>query len=236
MSLTSTTNQFTEKAVSAHGNKYDYSKVEYISAHKKVKIICPIHGAFFQTPSDHYNGGYGCNFCGYDAVALKRKLSLHTFIERANHVHNDKYDYSIVDYTNNHTKIKISCSNHGIFEQTPMAHLQGQGCRKCSKYISKLETKWLDSLNVYNRQITIKTKEKWMKVDGYDPKTNTVFEFLGDYWHGNPKIYNKNDINPTTKTSYGKLYNHHLKRRQRLIDSGYGLVEMWESDWYEMVR
>jgi very-short-patch-repair endonuclease len=60
------------------------------------------------------------------------------FIKEVNLVHQDKYDYSLVEYKSNKTNIKIICRNHGVFEQTPKSHLKGSGCIKCiirkSKY------------------------------------------------------------------------------------------------------
>jgi len=79
----------------------------------------------------------------------------------------------------------------------PNHHLRGNGCSKCGFNISKLETEFLDFFNISNRQKYI--KEIRIKVDGYDVETNTVYEFLGDYWHGNPKIFNLNEINQKIK-------------------------------------
>ena len=66
-----TTEEFVEKARKIHGNKYDYSKVEYKDSHTKVSIICPIHGEFLQTPNNHLNGQQ-CPFCSYPNINLSR--------------------------------------------------------------------------------------------------------------------------------------------------------------------
>ena len=107
-----------------HKNTYDYSKVNYISLDKKVTIICPVHGEFEQQPGNHINGN-GCRKCQYDNIRLP------TFSEKASIVHSNKYDYSLVDYINSATKVKIICPIHGEFEQTPNSHLRGKGCSKC---------------------------------------------------------------------------------------------------------
>ena len=52
-------------------------------------------------------------------------------IEKFNKIHGNKYDYSLVEYVNNTTKVKIICPIHGIFEQTPKSHLDGNNCYKC---------------------------------------------------------------------------------------------------------
>lgn len=57
-----TREEFIEKARAIHGDKYDYSKVEYVNNSTKVCIICPVHGEFWQTPSKHIFGK-GCPYC-----------------------------------------------------------------------------------------------------------------------------------------------------------------------------
>ena len=123
---------FIEKAKQIHGDKYDYSKVEYEGTDKKVCIICPKHGEFWQTPYVHNNLKCGCPLCGHERTnALKRSSKEH-FIEKAKEVHGDKYDYSKVKYVNNHTEVRIICPEHGEFWQKPYVHLKGSGCHKCS--------------------------------------------------------------------------------------------------------
>lgn len=126
---------FIEKSLSIHGNKYDYSLVEYINYNKKVKIICPEHGSFEQSPNHHLHGN-GCRKCFYSNRTFNNK----NFIEKSNKIHNSKYDYSLVNYINSYTKIEILCSTHGIFKQKPNAHLRGQGCKKCKMNNQSLTT------------------------------------------------------------------------------------------------
>jgi very-short-patch-repair endonuclease len=121
-----TTVEFIEKAKNIHGNKYDYSFVEYINNHIKVKIICSIHGVFEQRPIEHLSG------CGCLKCSGKNKTTT-DFISEANLIHNNKYDYSLVNYKNSKLKIKIICKKHGMFEQKSNNHLIGQGCSKCVK-------------------------------------------------------------------------------------------------------
>lgn len=120
-----------EKAIEKHGNKYDYSKVEYVNTKTKVCIVCPVHGDFFQTPNDHVSGGKGCIDCGFASNALKRSKSVDKFIEDARKLHGDKYDYSKVVYKTARIKVKIICPIHGVFEQTPDSHLRNAGCPDC---------------------------------------------------------------------------------------------------------
>ena len=119
---------FIQEALLVHGNKFDYSKVEYVNNKTKVCIICPEHGEFWQTPYKHAVRGQGCPKC-----ARNKKLSTEDFIEKANRVHNFKYDYSKVNYTGSYDKVVIICREHGEFLQAAYHHLSGRGCYECAK-------------------------------------------------------------------------------------------------------
>lgn len=127
-----TTAIFIDKANIIHENRYDYSLVNYVNSHTKIKIICPLHGVFEQTPTNHLFLTNGCPTCGGSTVS-----TTNSFIEKASNIHNFNYDYSLVKYKNNNTRVDIICLIHGIFKQTPGAHLQGSGCPKCG-----IESTW----------------------------------------------------------------------------------------------
>ena len=129
-----TTEEFILKAKKVHGDKYDYSLVDYDGAEKHVSIICPEHGKFRQTPHKHANGGRGCPSCGNLKRSKSQSLGKETFLKRAKEIHGDKYEYSDIKYINAHKKVEIICliNNHGAFMQTPSDHLyQKSGCPKC---------------------------------------------------------------------------------------------------------
>jgi hypothetical protein len=128
-----TTEIFTKEAKKLHGELYDYSLTEYKKSSEKVKIICKEHGVFLQSPDNHLRG-YKCNKC-----LKSKKLTTEEFIKKAIKKHENKYNYSLVDYINSKTKINIICNLHGIFEQEPSNHLYGNGCQKCVE--SKGESK-----------------------------------------------------------------------------------------------
>ena len=141
-----TTKSFIEKARKIHGDKYDYSKVEYVNAYTKICIICPEHGEFYQTPHDHLKGA-SCPKCGNIKRKEGRFLSTDKFIEKARKIHGDKYDYSKVNYIGTKGKICIICPEHGEFYQTPNAHLNGQGCPICgNKIVSEKKKKETSNL------------------------------------------------------------------------------------------
>lgn len=131
-----TVEEFIQKANTIHKNKYNYSKVNYINAKTKVCIVCPRHGDFLQLPSNHIHKTHprGCPKCNGGI-----KFSQEEFINKANIVHNNKYDYSNVKYFDCVTKICILCNKHGEFWQEPRAHLRGQGCPTCGIEASKLK-------------------------------------------------------------------------------------------------
>ena len=121
---------FIEKAIKSHGNKYDYNKVDYKLSKSKVTIICSRHGEFTQIARDHENGS-GCPKCANEEVSKKLLSNTVDFIKKANVIHNNKYDYSLVNYVNNRENVAIICKEHGEFKQIPNSHLSGQGCPLC---------------------------------------------------------------------------------------------------------
>ena len=128
--LTSTKEDFIKKAKKIHGDKYDYSKVDYVNSKTKVCIICHEHGEFWQEANSHLSG-CGCPKCANETVGERCRSSKEEFIKKANKVHKNKYDYSKVQYIGAHTKVCIKCPEHGEFWQTPNSHLSGYGCTKC---------------------------------------------------------------------------------------------------------
>lgn len=213
----SNTEEFIKKAKFIHGNKYDYSLVQYLNNKTKVEIICNIEGHknFMQTPDAHINIGNGCPEC----KKCKLSYSTDTFIKKANKVHsnyytyqstvytlagnavtvtcpvhgdfsvranqhlagqicmkcdianktksveeylleaaaihNDKYDYSLVNYINSFIKVEILCKNcNNFFLQSPYSHLNGHGCSKCNlgSLTGWSKTQWINFCNLENRE------------------------------------------------------------------------------------
>ena len=149
---------FVERAQGAHGQKYDYSYVKYQGASRRVKILCPKHGLFEQTPSNHVKGK-GCPFCE------KGQFTRAEFIESANEVHKYSYDYTRCAYTQFSRKseyLTVSCRKHGDFLVRPDQHLSGRGCPKCDKESNKLvKPKTLTSYSshpVWTRIITVNSE------------------------------------------------------------------------------
>jgi hypothetical protein len=121
-----TTEEFIEKAIEKHGDKYDYSRSVYIDMNTPIEIICSKHGSFYQLPRRHLLGR-GCNIHNQ----CDSSLTLEEFIKRATEVHGDIYDYSNTSFSHNTRKVKIGCFIHGEFEQLASSHLSGHGCMLC---------------------------------------------------------------------------------------------------------
>lgn len=169
---------FINQAIRIHNDKYDYSLVDYINRHTKVKILCKIHNTIFnQRPANHLRGE-GCNLC-----SKNKKMSNFSFIEKCKTIHNDKYDYSLIDYRGAHYKVKISCPKHGIFYQKASHHIKGIGCPTCRESRGERKIrKFLENHHIdYIPQYKIpKCKNiKSLPFDFYILSKNILIEFQG---------------------------------------------------------
>lgn len=218
------------KAREIHKNKYDYTRVIYKNIDTKVEISCPDHGIFLQTPYKHINSGQGCPSCKGVLLANQRRMSKEEFVEKANKIHKNKYDYTNTKIINSHKKIEIICQLHGTFLQTPNNHLHSSnGCPSCGYNISDIGREWLDSFNNNNiiREHTILIGNRKFKVDGFDPLTNTIYEYFGKFWHGCPSTTDHTKINPKNKIPYKILYEKTLERIDIFENSGFNLISIW---------
>jgi len=165
---------FIKESIIIHGNKFDYSLVNYTGARTYVKIICPVHGVFEQTPTGHLSGR-GCYKC-----SGKMRKSDENFIKKATIVHNNRYDYSLVNYQGKDKKIKIICPVHGIFEQSAKSHLNGHGCHYCFESIKKTNEEFINELEkIHNGRFDYsmtKYDGAFKKIKLICKEHNTVFE------------------------------------------------------------
>ena len=168
-----TTEQFIKEAKQIHGDKYDYSLVDYKKALEKVKIKCNKCGLIFEkTPSKHLSG-QGCKNCCKEEIIKKRSKTTEQFIQEAKQIYGDEYDYSLVDYKNRATKVKIICKQHGIFEKKPSDFLfKKQKCPYCGpylnneKFINKLKHLYGDKYDyslIDYKNVSTKVKIKCLK-------------------------------------------------------------------------
>ena len=220
-----TTDDFIEKARKIHGDRYDYSKSEYIAAKDLITITCPIHGDFQLSPNKHLNGR-GCQKCGRQALSDMNRKTDSIFIDQANIVHDGKYDYSKVDYETAKQKVIITCPIHGDFPQTPDHHLRGKGCPKCGDLIVPNRKSLTDFLN--NSKIVHGDKYNYDKVDYKGANTDVIITCSkhGDFTQTPSKHINAEQGCPSCNESKGeKLVNDlllknkiQLVRQKRFLD------------------
>lgn len=124
-----------------HNYRYDYSKVNYLNNKSKVVVICREHGEFKVSPSHHLNGT-GCSKC-----SLNYRKSSDEYIKDCSIIHNNKYDYSLIEFKNNKSNILIICPEHGQFTQNAGHHLYGSGCPSCKQSIGEREIQKILDIN-----------------------------------------------------------------------------------------
>ena len=171
--------EFKAEAIKVHNAKYVYNDSNYINAHTPIKIICPKHGEFLQSPTNHLNGN-GCPVCKKERLHQLFSSSTDEFIKKANMVHHFKYDYSNCVYKNNKAKVIIICPKHGEFKQLPLNHLSGKGCPSCNE--SKLEKEIKELLNENGIEYIYQWHLPWSKyysLDFYLPQHNIGIECQG---------------------------------------------------------
>jgi len=204
------TKEFIDEARKIHGDKFDYSLVNYKGAHKKIKIFCIKHNYIFkQTPANHTNGENSCPKC-----ANNIKKTNNEFINEAREIHGNKYDYFYINYENNRTKIKIICPKHNEFYQSPSKHLIGQGCPFCreskgEKHINSILEKYKIEFN--RQQIFEKCKRKrFLPFDFYLEDYNLCIEFQGEQHYLKQSRYATEAIKESDEIKRNFCKNYHI--------------------------
>ena len=210
-----TTSEIIEKFKKVHGEKYDYSLVDYRGMFKKIKIICKIHGIFEQTPKNHVEGKE-CGKCH------GRNQTTEEIISKFKSIHGETYNYSKVLYENMKTKIIIICPKHGEFFQIPDTHLKGCGCPRCKT--SKGESlvyKFLKNNNIsfipqkmFN-ECRNPTTNRMLPFDFFLTDLNVCIEYDGRQ-HFREGLFNKNlkemQYRDNFKSNFCKINNIKLIR------------------------
>ena len=211
------TEEFIKKAKEIHGDKYDYSKVEYVTTNKNVTIICKEHGEFQQTPYSHLKSN-GCNKCTFRDLGVSQRSNTEDFIQKSKEIHGDKYDYSLVNYTKNDSKVTIICPIHGEFEQTPKLHIQGSICYKCTYNASKMEIEFGDFIKSFYFGEVITNSRSIIypyELDIFLPEFNLGIEINGMYWH----------------SEKFKEKKAHLDKYNLCKSKGIRLISIWEWEY-----
>ena len=206
-------------------------------SNKKVHWICKECGHKWKATIAHRVNGTGCPVCSnrvvkkHNSFARLRPDLLKEWDDTRNK--EDPYKISVGASKNIWWICEVCGRGWKTLLYNRTSH--GKGCSFCNKGpISKISQRWLDSLNISDLRREYHIKDLKFRVDGFDPKTNTVYEFLGDYWHGNPKKYSADKINSNNKKSFGQLYQDTLKRFKLLKENGYKVKYVWEKDFKKL--
>lgn len=154
-----TQTEWIEKAKQVHNNVYDYSKVKYESVRSRVIITCKKHGDIDIIALSHLNGSKCIKCIG------RYIMTQDEWIEKANQVHNNKYDYSKTKYERTRTNITITCREHGDFEIMSRFHTDGMGCRKCTKNFCMTQNEWIEKANQVHNNIYDYSKTKYKRTN-----------------------------------------------------------------------
>jgi hypothetical protein len=172
--------------------------------------------------------GVGCPYCSNKKICKDNSLATCNS-ELAKQWHPTKNKTLTPHNVAPHSGIKVwwLCENNHEWESSINDRTRGNGCPKCTKRISKSCVKWLDEQNINEREKYIFINKKRFYVDGFNK--NTIFEFLGDYWHGNPIKFNPDNIHPIIKKSFGDLLYKTINKLNYLYNCGYIIIYKWES-------
>lgn len=209
--------------VQSQNREFDYCRVQYVDAKTPVEIICPEHGAFWQSPTNHV-AGKGCPQCRNVATGKRSKKTKEQFVTEANVIWSGRYSYEQAIYKGSHAPLLICCAEHGLFSQTPTNHLFGkQGCPRCNHMKSSAEdqvARFLSTLTtVVQRDRTIIGPKE---LDIYMPEHKLAVEYCGMYWHshGDKDDERKNKLK-------------HAEKHRLCAEQGIRLITLYESEWLE---
>lgn len=215
-----------------YNNKYDYSKVIFLDNNEKVKIICPIHGLFNQTPNNHMQSVDGCPKCGREIYFKEmRKIRFQSFLNETAKKHNNKYDYSKSIYLGSHDDIEIGCPIHGYFWQRASRHLGGAGCPKCKtskgeqKVINYLDENKINYIYQHKFSDCLSSKEKLLIFDFFLPEHNLCIEYDGKQ-HYQPIDYFGGDEMLAYQQLHDKIKNNYCKQNNiKLLRIPYAKID-----------
>ena len=189
--------EFFRRIKKIHGDKYDYSKVNFSATNKDITIICRDHGEFEQRANSHMHGS-GCYKCSIE----NSKITKEEFINRVKKLHQNKYDYSKINYQDADTRIEIVCPEHGSFWQRPRRHMMGRSCKKCNINVPKITLEEFIERAVKVHQ----NKYDYSKVNYIDFSTKVEIVCLshGSFWQKPGKHTRKEEPQGCPRCGRGK--------------------------------
>ena len=212
------TDEIIQKCNLIHNNQYDYSLVKFSKMHEKVPIICPKHGVFMQSMSKHISKKQGCPVCAIENRSNNKRTNINDVIKKANLIHHNQYDYSLIKFNNINDKVDIICPKHGIFTQRLYDHLHGTGCPHCTHVKSN------DELEIFHYIQNLcpdaingdKTILNGKELDIFIPSKNIAIEYNGLRWHSE---------------YYGKDQYYHLNKLEECLKKGIFLIQIFEDEY-----
>lgn len=214
-----------------HPNKNIFLSSRYITpySHKKVWWQC-INGHEWRATVSSRTHGRCCPYCsGYFANENNNLFVQNESLAKEWHPSKNVLlvPRDVTPFSDK--KVWWLCNKNHEFKAKISDRNRGSGCPFCSKKISKKCTIWLDTINITEREIILKINNKKYIIDGFDQTTNTIYEFLGNYWHGNPDIYNPTGQNSNNKKDFGILLAETILRFNTFIKAGFKIVYKWEN-------
>jgi len=236
--LSMTKAYFLEKAKMIHGNSYKYINLDFKNTKDRIQIQCKKCSANFNQVISYHLAGHGCKKCGSERTKNANKtLTNKIIVKKCIEVWGDQYDYSKVNYQNNNEHIEVICKTHGSFHTNYHNHVGlKRGCKKCGFTRRQKQNDWLDYMKIpdteQTREVAIRLYDgSLIYADGYDPKKKIVYEFNGDYFHGNLNVFAKDQINAFTHRSMQEENKRTQAKAKKILKSGFKLISIWEADW-----
>jgi Zn finger protein HypA/HybF involved in hydrogenase expression len=221
-----TNDKFVIRAIEVNKGGYDYSKIQCCGMIKKIEIICPKHGSFWQSPDVHLRG-CGCPACAQLVISEAHRLTKEEIIARFRSVHGDRYDYSEVQHVESHSPVIIICPEHGRFKQGQYQHYIGAGCPACAQ--GKTHSEGEDSLYAWVNSICPDAVQGDrsliypLELDILVPSCRIAIEYNGMYWH------------TSSIPSSSEEQAYHFKKFKACQEKGYSLFTVWEDDWQKRI-
>lgn len=235
-----------------HHNRYTYPTQSFKNSHSKIVVLCKDHGEFSIHIHSH-RAGVGCPICKFQTTALyarslltredrilptimsnkRRALLPEDALKLFRKQHGERFVYDWAVYTGKSGKINVICEKHGVSTQIVDEHIKSRhGCPLCANYcVSLAEQEWLRNFTITETQKKVSIDKSFVKVDGFDCNTNTIYEYLGNYWHGHPSVHMKSHgVNMRNKITFTDLYKQTEYRLTQLYNLGYNIVYAWEFD------
>jgi len=211
--------EFKNKAIAIHSDKYQYIDDSYMGMSGKISYICLKHGEIEQSVAKHLKSNIGCPKCSQEKRGRSQQTTQKEYIKKCKEAHGDRYDYSKVEYKGKYSKVKIRCIKHDyLFTQIAETHYKS-GCPKCGNSISRAEDEIANMLTGVG--VTIETKNKSILDNGQEldiviPSKKIAIEYNGLRWHSE---------------QFGKDRHYHSNKTLLAKQKGYNLIHIFEDDY-----